>query len=76
MAPRALGGVVDGALKVYGTSNLRICDASAIPIAIGTHLQATIYAMGEKVCPSAPFTSVKVINDVLQLADIIKEVHI
>ncbi|PBK86342.1 alcohol oxidase, partial [Armillaria gallica] len=50
MAPRALGGVVDGALKVYGTSNLRICDASAIPIAIGTHLQATVYAMGEKVC--------------------------
>ncbi|PBK86382.1 alcohol oxidase, partial [Armillaria gallica] len=48
MAPRALGGVVDGALKVYGTSNLRICDASAIPIAIGTHLQATVYAMGEK----------------------------
>ncbi|KAK0460553.1 alcohol oxidase [Desarmillaria tabescens] len=49
MAPRSLGGVVDGALKVYGTSNLRVCDASAIPIAIGTHLQATIYAMGEKV---------------------------
>ncbi|KAK0447227.1 alcohol oxidase [Armillaria borealis] len=52
MAPRHLGGVVDGALKVYGTSNLRVCDASAIPIAIGTHLQATIYAMGEKVCLS------------------------
>ncbi|PBK63887.1 alcohol oxidase [Armillaria solidipes] len=48
MAPRPLGGVVDGALKVYGTSNLRVCDASAIPIAIGTHLQTTIYAMGEK----------------------------
>ncbi|KAK0184559.1 alcohol oxidase [Armillaria mellea] len=48
MAPRDLGGVVDGALKVYGTSNLRVCDASAIPITIGTHLQATIYAIGEK----------------------------
>ncbi|KAK0224208.1 alcohol oxidase [Armillaria fumosa] len=48
MAPRNLGGVVDGSLKVYGTSNLRVCDASAIPIAVGTHLQTTIYAMGEK----------------------------
>ncbi|KAK0499111.1 alcohol oxidase [Armillaria luteobubalina] len=54
MAPRNLGGVVDGSLKVYGTSNLRVCDASAIPIAVGTHLQTTIYAMGEKVSLNVP----------------------
>lgn len=44
-----LTGVVDGELKVYGTSNLRICDASVFPISLGTHLQSTIYAIAEKV---------------------------
>ncbi|KAJ3785729.1 alcohol oxidase [Lentinula aff. detonsa] len=48
MAPRDLGGVVDSSLTVYGTTNLRVCDASIIPNGIGTHLQSTIYAIGEK----------------------------
>lgn len=42
-------GVVDNALKVYGVSNLRIADASIIPIPLAAHIQATVYAIGEKV---------------------------
>ena len=49
MASRDLDGVVDNNLKVYGTSNLRVVDASIMPLHISAHLQATIYAIGEKV---------------------------
>ncbi|KAB5592638.1 Choline dehydrogenase [Ceratobasidium theobromae] len=48
IAPRELGGVVDSNLKVYGTSNLRVVDASIIPIHMGTHLQRTVYGIAEK----------------------------
>ncbi|KAJ7448597.1 alcohol oxidase [Mycena galericulata] len=48
MARRELGGVVDNNLKVHGTANLRIADASIIPIPIAAHIQATVYAIGEK----------------------------
>ena len=43
-------GVVDTNLIVYGTRNLRIADASIMPIPIAAHLQTTAYAIGEKVC--------------------------
>ena len=49
MAPRANGGVVDASLKVYGTTNLRVVDASIMPMIIGANLQETVYAIGEKV---------------------------
>ncbi|KAJ7234408.1 alcohol oxidase [Mycena rebaudengoi] len=49
MATRELGGVVDANLRVYGTSNLRIVDASIMPMIPGAHLQATVYAIAEKV---------------------------
>ncbi|KAL4262831.1 GMC oxidoreductase family protein [Pleurotus pulmonarius] len=48
MAPRELGGVVDSSLKVYGTSNLRVVDASIFPMQIAAHTQATVYAVAEK----------------------------
>ncbi|EUC63655.1 glucose oxidase [Rhizoctonia solani AG-3 Rhs1AP] len=48
LAPRAIGGVVDTSLKVYGTSNIRVADASIIPIHIGTHISRTVYGIGER----------------------------
>src|SRR5690606_36836129 len=48
MQPKELGGVVDPQLKVYGTANLRVIDASIFPLIPGTHLQATVYAVAEK----------------------------
>ncbi|KAH7337844.1 alcohol oxidase [Rhizoctonia solani] len=48
LAPRAIGGVVDTSLKVYGTSNVRVVDASIIPIHMGTHLSRTVYGIAEK----------------------------
>ena len=42
------GGVVDERLRVYGVRGLRVCDASVMPLMIGAHLQATVYAIGEK----------------------------
>ncbi|EJD46398.1 alcohol oxidase, partial [Auricularia subglabra TFB-10046 SS5] len=48
MLPREEGGVVDARLRVYGTRNLRVVDASIIPIIPSCHPQQTIYAIGEK----------------------------
>ncbi|CCO35169.1 hypothetical protein BN14_09284 [Rhizoctonia solani AG-1 IB] len=48
MAPKSLGGVVDDKLKVYGTRNLRVVDASVIPMHLAAHLQRTIYGIAEK----------------------------
>ncbi|KAF8632495.1 hypothetical protein AX15_001862 [Amanita polypyramis BW_CC] len=48
MLPREDGGVVDPTLKVYGTDNLRVVDASTMPIHISAHTQATVYAIAEK----------------------------
>lgn len=42
MASGKLNAVVDESLKVYGTKNVRVCDASVIPI---LH---TVYALAEK----------------------------
>ncbi|TFK38916.1 alcohol oxidase [Crucibulum laeve] len=48
MAPRKVGGVVDESLRVYGTKNLRVVDASVIPLTIAAHIVATVYAIAEK----------------------------
>ncbi|KAF8884272.1 hypothetical protein CPB84DRAFT_1750441 [Gymnopilus junonius] len=47
MLPREAGGCVDAHLKVYGTKNLRVVDASIFPTAISAHPQATLYAIAE-----------------------------
>ncbi|KAI1474617.1 putative GMC oxidoreductase [Daldinia eschscholtzii] len=47
MMPKELGGVVDAQLRVYGCRNLRVCDASIIPITPRTNPQATVYAVAE-----------------------------
>ncbi|PSR77915.1 hypothetical protein PHLCEN_2v7657 [Hermanssonia centrifuga] len=49
MLPLNQGGVVDPNLKVYGTSNVYIADASIIPLEIVTHTMATVYANAHKV---------------------------
>jgi choline dehydrogenase-like flavoprotein len=48
MLPKEHGGVVDSSLKVYGTSNVRVVDASIIPLHISAHTQATVYGIAEK----------------------------
>ncbi|MBW0467930.1 hypothetical protein O181_007645 [Austropuccinia psidii MF-1] len=48
MMPLSDGGVVDPELKVYGTNNLRIVDASILPIHLATHPTMTVYAIAEK----------------------------
>lgn len=47
MLPRKDGGVVDTKLKVYGTTNLRVVDASIIPLHLSAHIQATVYGIAE-----------------------------
>ncbi|GAP89632.1 putative glucose oxidase [Rosellinia necatrix] len=48
MMSRELGGVVDAELKVYGTGNVRVVDASVLPIQFSGHLTATLYAVAER----------------------------
>ena len=48
MAPEQMGGVVDGDFKVYGTENVRVVDASVLPVQVSAHLSATLYGIAEK----------------------------
>ncbi|KAJ5605489.1 CAZyme family AA3 [Penicillium lagena] len=48
MMPREKGGVVDSRLKVYGTKNLRVVDASIFPLIPRGNIQTTVYAVAEK----------------------------
>lgn len=48
MLPFDLGGVVNSKLQVYGIQNLRVVDASIIPMIPAAHIQASVYAIAEK----------------------------
>ncbi|KAJ5655985.1 Glucose-methanol-choline oxidoreductase [Penicillium longicatenatum] len=48
MLPKEIGGVVDSNLKVYGTRNLRVVDASVFPLETSGNIQATVYAVAER----------------------------
>ncbi|KAI1163538.1 oxidoreductase [Nemania serpens] len=48
MLPEQIGGVVDHHLRVHGVSNLRVVDASVVPLLPPGNLQSTIYALAER----------------------------
>ncbi|KAJ4265004.1 hypothetical protein NW762_005247 [Fusarium torreyae] len=59
MMPLELGGVVDPELRVYGTCNLRVADASIMPLIPSAHLQASVYAIAEKAADMIKSAEVK-----------------
>jgi choline dehydrogenase len=48
MLPKELGGVVDADLRVYGTTNVRVVDASVFPIQFAAHMMAPVYGLAER----------------------------
>lgn len=48
MMKEELGGVVDARLRVYGTKNVRVCDASVLPIIPRGNILTAVYAFAEK----------------------------
>ncbi|KAF2092467.1 alcohol oxidase [Rhizodiscina lignyota] len=48
MLPRKDGGVVGTDLRVYGTANVRVCDASIFPLHVQGNIQSLVYAVVEK----------------------------
>ncbi|KAH7018175.1 uncharacterized protein B0I36DRAFT_276661 [Microdochium trichocladiopsis] len=48
MLPRKDGGVVSPELKVYGTTNLRVVDASIMPVLLSAHIQTAVYGIAER----------------------------
>ncbi|KAJ4470220.1 alcohol oxidase [Lentinula aciculospora] len=48
MLPKELGGVVSPQLLVYGTKNLRIADASILPLSVFPHPTLGLYGVAEK----------------------------
>lgn len=48
MLPREKGGVVDEKLLVYGTTNVRVVDASIFPTHVQGNIVSLVYAVAEK----------------------------
>lgn len=48
MGPRQEGGVVDERLRVHGTRNLRVVDASVFPLQVRGNLASLVYAVAER----------------------------
>lgn len=48
MLPKELGGVVDERVTVHGTRNVRIVDASVVPMEVSGHTMAPVYGVAEK----------------------------
>lgn len=48
MLPREKGGVVDSNLKVYGTKNVFVCDASTYPVHVQGNIVGLVYAFAER----------------------------
>lgn len=43
-------GAVDGKLRVFGVEDLRVIDASVIPVIPDCRIQMSVYMLAEKVC--------------------------
>ncbi|KAF8178789.1 hypothetical protein K438DRAFT_1920452 [Mycena galopus ATCC 62051] len=48
MMPKELGGIVSPELLVYGTTNIRVADASVVPLSVFPHTTLGIYGVAEK----------------------------
>ncbi|KAI4718677.1 alcohol oxidase [Aureobasidium sp. EXF-10727] len=48
MMKEAMGGVVDNKLKVYGLANVRVVDASVLPVQLSAHLSSSLYGIAER----------------------------
>ncbi|BGP35876.1 hypothetical protein JCM10296v2_007728 [Rhodotorula toruloides] len=48
IGPREEGGAIDPSLRVYGLSNVRVCDASVFPDTVSGHPVAAVIAVAEK----------------------------
>lgn len=48
-------GVVDSKLRVHGVRNLRIADASVMPVIPDCRIQNSVYMIGEKVSSTLKF---------------------
>lgn len=55
MLPRDKGGVVDSKLKVYGTKNIRVADASILPVHISGHPQGMYWIAVDRMYSNIPF---------------------
>lgn len=42
------GGVVDSKMRVHGTRNVRVCDASILPLIPRGNVLSTVYAVAER----------------------------
>ncbi|KAE8133832.1 GMC oxidoreductase-domain-containing protein [Aspergillus pseudotamarii] len=48
MLPPKQGGVVYEKLRVHGTTNLRVCDTSILPLITVANIMSTVHAMAER----------------------------
>ncbi|EXJ82765.1 hypothetical protein A1O3_06580 [Capronia epimyces CBS 606.96] len=49
MGTCSIGKVVDSHCRVHGAKGLRVVDGSVIPVPLACHIQATVYAIAERV---------------------------
>jgi len=48
-------GSVSRSLKVHGTANLRVADASVISVPLAAHIQSMVYTIGERAADMIKF---------------------